>query len=216
MTKNFINKKQTFYEICEENKSNFYILDYYPFGSKTEWEYWLCGKVNLKKEYLNKSYEKLTETDLILKILKEVGRAMHYTVVPYGSDQEKDDWFMRQRIEAFNMWKLFTCGEISWNKKILKNKTVKEVEALEKLNLKKYYKAIGKIDNNLKIFKDKQSKDKYLKLVEKNKLTYFKKYGILEVKHMPLMQRCTNKPLYTKQQLCAIWLIVECAFENMC
>lgn len=213
-------KTEKFYEVCNKAKSSFYIFDYYPFGSKTEWEYWLCGKVNLKKVYLDKRYKNLTEKDLILKILNEVGRAMHYTIVWYGPEHkneypDKKDWFLSQRIEAFNMWHLFTCGKMGWNKKLTKNKTEKEIEDLEKFHSKRSNIVYDR-DEEEQIFKNKKEKAEYIESKNNLKLYNRKKHGIYEVEHMPLMQNYTMKPLYNKQQLCAIWLMVQCAFENMC
>jgi hypothetical protein len=55
----------------------------------------------------------------------------------------------------------------------------------------------------------------------KHKMHNRKEYGIYYIKHLPLVELTNGlnnriKPLYTKQELAAIWLMVSCAFENLC
>jgi hypothetical protein len=197
------------------------ILDYYPYGKETEWNYWLCGKVDLRKVYKEKRNEKKTPKDLVLGILDETARAMNYLMV-HGNYQVFD----RQRIEAFTLYRLFHRGIVDWTKKPLKGLSEKEKDELYKLHEKRYDLVMNDINHRSekqtrRLMKNKPEElAKYDDLCVKAKIANRKKYGILFVKHMPLMQygNCADIPkiLYTKQQLCAIDLMVTCAFENLC
>ena len=196
------------------------ILNYYPYGPIKDWSYWLCGKIDLTKYHLDARNKNRNEKDLVLSILRETSRAMYYLMVNHC-----DDNWSRQRIEAFALHRLFNNGWIGWDKKPLKGLSEVEKEKLYALHDKRY----DLVTNNL--MKDQQKHirsykrtpeelKKYNEAELKHKLYNRNKYGIYEVKYLPLMQygNCANAPkvLYTKKELCAINLMVTCAFENLC
>ena len=196
------------------------ILNYYPYGPKKDWSYWLCGEVDLKKYHLDARNKEKTDKDLVLSILGETSRAMNYLTV-YHSD---DSW-SRQRVEAFALHRLFNNGWIGWEKKPLKGLSEEEKEKLYALHDKRYDLVNNNImkDQRKYVRSQKRTQEelkRYNDLDLKSKLYNRKKYGIYEVKYLPLMQygNCSNVPkvLYTKKELCAIDLMVTCAFENLC
>ena len=206
-----------FGDIVDEAFTKLEILDYYPYGPKTDWSYWLCGNVDLREVYKEKRYKIRTEENLITRIFEEVGRSMSYLMV-HGNDH----YFDRQRIEAFAMWKLFERGWVEWTKEPLKGLSKIEKDKLYALhenraNLLYGDKAFSSQMNGA----TKEEKEKMAKLDLRSKMRNRKEYGIYYVKHLPLLESTNNglhriKPLYTKQELAAIWLIVSCAFENLC
>ena len=196
------------------------ILNYYPYGSNISYSYWLCGEVNLTKYYLDARNKERTEKDLVLSILRETSRAMNYLMVNHS-----DDSWSRQRVEAFALHRLFNNGWIGWEKKPLKGLSEEEKEKLYALHDKRYDLVTNKImKDQRKHVRSQQRTPEELKEYDdldlKHKLYNRKKYGIYEVKYLPLMQygNCSNVPkvLYTKKELCAINLMVTCAFENLC
>lgn len=172
------------------------ILKYYPYGPEVRWSYWLCGQVNLTRVYLEKRNRSKTNRELVLSIIEETARAMSY-LMTHGNDH----WYDRQRIEAFALWKLFHHGDAGWSKKNLKGLTLEEKTKL-----------FWKHQNSVHI-KDKNERDRWFKHC-------LKTYGVYEIRQRPLIQasNTTNhsKILYTHQELCAIDLMVTCAFENLC
>jgi len=195
------------------------ILNYYPYGPKKDWTYWLCGTTDLTKYHLDARNKQRTDKDLVLSILRETSRAMNYLMV----NQNDDNW-SRQRVEAFALHRLFNSGWIGWDKKSLKGLSEVEKEKLYALHDKRYNLVTN---NSMKAQQTHTKKQwtpeelkKYNEAELKHKLYSRKKYGIYEIKYLPLMQwgNCANVPkvLYTKKELCAINLIVSCAFENLC
>lgn len=187
------------------------ILNYYPYGHETTWNYWLCGKVNLKKQYLDKRNLERNENDIVIRILSEVSRAMHYLTVL------SPDFSEEQRVKAYQLSILFQSGICGWNKNLIKNKTEDEIIALEKFHKKRHDK-IHKSD--MKLYSETHDIVTY-RITKEAKEYNRKKYGVYEVKYFPLMEKTsyiksTPKCLYTKQQLCAIEIMVDCAFENLC
>jgi hypothetical protein len=191
------------------------ILKYYPYGPETTWEYWLCGKVNLKKEYLDARNKHKTEWDYVFSIVEETARAMNY-LMTHGND----DGFDHQRLNAFALWHLFHSGDCGWSKKNLKGLTTEQKTTLfwkgqkdaEKLS------AIDPATKKINTSEDKETvkiRDNWLK-------ASLKTYGVYEVRRKPLIQYSNSvsgkRPvvLYTKQELAAINLMVSCAFENLC
>ena len=86
------------------------ILNYYPYGQETTWKYWLCGEINLKKPYLDKRNLKRNENDVVIRILSEVSKAMHYLTVL------SPDYYEEQRIKAYQLSILFIYGICVWKK----------------------------------------------------------------------------------------------------
>lgn len=207
---------------AEEVNKNFKILDileYYPYGQKTDWSHW-TGNYNLKDLHKEKRNKNKTPNDLVLSIISETSRAMGY-LMTHGNY----DGFDRQRIEAFCLSRLFLAGDIDWTKKPLVGLTSDEKEKLYALHDKRYKLVQNNVSDEsqrftLKRMKSLEQRSNYEALLLKGKLHNRKKYGIYFVKHMPLMQygNCADIPkvLYTKQQLCAIDHMVMCAFENLC
>ncbi len=193
---------KSFRDIVCANFSKMDILKHYPYGDIVDWSYWLCGDVNLKKVHLLDHNKGKTEMDYVVSIMGETARAMNYMVLHHGNFDPND----RQTITAFGMWELFDCGWVGWNKKLIKGKTLDEILAIEKVQNMRNEK-IHKSAN----YKTKNYKNAVREFREDNR----KKYGVYEVKHFPLLSRM-KKPLYTKQQLAAIALIVDCEFENLC
>jgi hypothetical protein len=184
------------------------ILSYYPYGSKTIWEYWCTGKVDLEqahKERWNKGIR--TEKDYILKILTEVGRAMNYLALDHCEDP-----FDRQRVEAFALWRLFYGGLAGWAKQPLKGLSEKQKEELYAFHEDRSDKVCvqGKYSK-----KKEELTEEYKKSMKDLKMSNRKRHGIYEVKYLPLMNY-EGKPLYDKAQLAAIWTLVMCYFENLC
>lgn len=195
--------KKEFASLVEEHFPKLDILNYYPYGPKVTWNYFLCGEVNLKKVYLDDRNKEKTEKDYIFNIKNEVARAMHYLMV-YGNYH----WFDNQRIEAFALWKLFHSGKVEWTKKPLKG-----LSNEEKLKL---YRKCKKKSNLLYTDPERPPRKKE---DLKSELYYLKTYGVYETKHFPLVSfgsRQFEKPLYTIPELAAIELMVDCAFENLC
>jgi hypothetical protein len=191
-----------FSKLVDDHFPKLNILNYYPYGSRIIWKHWLTGEVNLKKVYLDDRNKDKTANDYISNIKCEVARAMNYLMV-YGNYH----WFDRQRIEAFSLWRLFHSGDYGWTKKPLKGLTDDE-----KIKLyKKYQKK-----SNMLYPEETQKK---LKIDISVVQSFLKKHGVYEVRHFPLISygpRQYKKPLYTIQQLAAIELMVDCAFENLC
>jgi hypothetical protein len=189
------------------------ILKYYPYGPETTWKYWLTGEVNLKKEYLEDRNKDRTEQELVFSIIEEVGRAMNYLMV-HGND----DGFDHQRLNAFALWHLFHSGDCGWSKKNLKGLSLEQKTKLFWKGQKDAKELSGINPHILSIDspnskKDRKIRDDWFKASLKN-------YGVYEVRHKPLIQFSNTtyhpKILYTKQQLCAINIMVACYFENLC
>lgn len=202
------------------------ILKYFPYGPETTFNSWLTGEVDLREIYKDKRYKHKTEKDYVFSIIEETARAMHYLIV-HGNYEG----FENQRIEAFNLWHLFHSGYMGWTKKPLKGKTEKEINEIIKENKEKFSILTGENDPNYFGYKQNKLMEEYYKKYPKEKKEMeeihlkaekhnLKKYGVYEVKHLPLTQPSNsfNKPkiLYTKQQLAAIDLYVGMAFENLC
>lgn len=192
------------------------ILKYYPYGPETTWEYWLCGKVNLKKVYLDERLKRKTEWEYVFSIIEETARAMNYLMV-HGDHH----WFDHQRLNAFALWHLFHSGDCGWSKKNLKGLTLDQKTKLfwkgqEDAN------ALSGLDKNDIRFNGSETKESK-KLRDEWFNHSLKKYGVYEVRHKPLIQHSNTvrrgrspKVLYTKQELAAIDLMVACYFENLC
>lgn len=217
--KNIIHVNSEFANIVEQHIPKLDILNYYPYGPKTDWTYWLCGDVDLRKVYKDERNAPRTSEQLVFKIIQEVGYAMNYLMI-HGNN----DWFNRQRIEAFAMWRLFNMGIVNWTKKPLKGLSNSEKDKLYEIHEKRANKMYGHpafgYSYDMK-FKTKKQKEEMKDLDLKHKMYNRKKYGIYYIEHLPLLQYTNNgknhiKPLYTKQELAAIWLMVNCAFENLC
>jgi len=203
--------KREFTQIVAEAFPKLDILSYYPYGPKTEWSYWLCGKVNLKKEYLDERNKNKTELELVFSIIEETARAMNY-LMTHGNDH----WFDRQRVKAFALWRLFHSGDQGWTKEPLKGLNEQQKKKLFYKGQKDGKLAHGRDKTDIKPKKDKES----LKIEENWFKSCLKNYGVYEVRQLPLIKysNTTDHPeiLYTKQELCAISLMVTCAFENLC
>lgn len=197
-----------FREIVYKDFDKLDILKYYPYGNETTWEYWICGKVNLKEVYKEKRNELKTCESLVADIYDETMRAMLYLAT------ESSNGFDSQRIEAFRLASLFNRGIIGWSKDALNGKSKKEIEKIERVHQKRYDLVANRIDQ------EKNKNTISVVLSKEAKLEYRRKYGLFEVKCMPLRQygNCAQVPkiLFTKQELCAIDLMVTCAFENLC
>ena len=199
------------------------ILRYFPYGPENIFEYWCVGKVNLKEVYKEPRNKKMKELDYIFRIVEETGRAVSYLT-------KQKDFSDKQRLEAFCLWDLFHSGIAGWTKEPLKELSEEEKEELysyhkdradrmycqgkyrnkkQKLEEEKFYKSQGKEWNKKRIDAERKGD-------EHNR----KDNGIYEVKHYPLVAHtnCGNgiQPLYTIQQLSAIWCQVACWFENLC
>lgn len=192
------------------------ILKYYPYGKETMWSYWLCGDVDLRKEYLSPRYKNKSENDIVGDIIAEVARAMSYLMV-HGNDHFYD----RQRIEAFALIQLFNFGDVGWSKKPLEGLTLDQQKKLFVTSSKNAKLLSGykqKYPNKTKEQKDALRKLK--KAEEICNIHHLEKYGVYEVRIKPLTQyrNTTHNPkiLYSKKELCAIYLMVICAFENLC
>lgn len=208
--------EKTFLKDLGEYKPD--ILNYYPYGKETTWNYWLTGEINLKEYYKDERCKNKTEQDLVLSIIEEVARAMSYLVIRgEDSDGEFASWFYKQKLNAFTLWGLFHNGIAGWNKEITNGKSVKEIEELEEINRKKSQRIYGINRHDKELLMNKR----YIKSLKESKLHNRKEYGVYVVTHLPLTQysngtRGAPKILYTKQQLAAIDIIVACAFENLC
>jgi hypothetical protein len=220
---------KSFEELSKEIRLNFEkqrILKYYPYGPETTFDSWLTGKVDLREIYKEKRNKHKTEKDYVFSIIEETARAMSYLTV-WGYEEG----FAHQRIEAFNLWQLFHNGIIGWSKKPLKGKTPEEIDEIVRINNEKYSVLDSDNDPNSFMYKQNKEMEKYYKkhpdkkkeleeLELKAKKYNLKKYGVYEVKHLPLTQPSNvfKKPkiLYTKQELAAIDLYVSMAFENLC
>jgi hypothetical protein len=207
---------ENFGKLVDDHFPQLNILNYYPYGKETQFSYWLCGRVDLKKLYLEKRNENKTELDYVHSIIEEIGRAMNYLIVSHG------DWgssFDFQRIEAFALWRLMKYGVVGWTKDPLKGLNMEQKEKLYKLHDKRY-KLLSPPRRKDSSDRKLETNKKYMKLVEKGRMGNRKKYGIYEIKHFPLTQYSNStripKILYNKQQLAAIDLMVTCAFENLC
>jgi hypothetical protein len=200
-------------------------LNYYPYGNKTQWESWICGKVDLRKVYKDKRNNGKTEKDYAYSIIEEVGRAMAYLIV-HGNTNTFD----RQRIEAFALHNLFYVGISGWTKKPLKWLSDKEKEKLYEIHEDKACKlhSNGKYASERdKKYEKQRMKEKtpaqrkeYHRVIENIALHNRAKYGIYFIEHFPLSAFSNSgnpwKCFYTKQELAAIDLMVSCAFENLC
>lgn len=190
------------------------ILKYYPYGGKTEWSYWLTGKVDLKKQYEQAYFDRKSETGYVTRIMTEVSRAMHYLTVHRSFDPTD-----KQTITAFGMWGLFNNGLVGWNKKMTAGKSHDEIVKMEKIQKKR----VNMMRHGCASYKDDMHKcetKEYKEAVKIGREDSRKKYGIYEVVYYPLMSDIQlsheQVPLYTKQQLAAIWTMVMCEFENLC
>ncbi len=206
-------------KLVDDFKPN--ILNYYPYGPKTEWSYWLCGTLDLRKEYKDKRNKGRTEKDYILSILNEVGRAMYYLTV-YGDSSGFD----HQRLNAFALFNLFSVGQHGWTKdnvNLPKSQITKHI-AFHKDLIDQIHSS-GKYDSKERQLYEKErlkamskeERTKYDEIMKRCDDNNKAEYGIYEVKHPPLIGSPPNKKIfYTKQQLAAIELMVDCAFENLC
>jgi hypothetical protein len=205
--------KKEFREIVDKAFPNLDILKYYPYGPEVNWENWLTGGVNLKKEYLDERYKDKTELDLVFGIIEDTASAMNY-LITHGNDH----WFDRQRIEAFALWRLFHNGDCGWSKKNLKGLTIEQKTKLFWKGQNDAEKLSGSNPNENDF---RKAKDKETVKIRNNWFNAcLKNYGVYEVRIKPLIQysnttRTTNI-LYTRKELCAIKLMVDCYFENLC
>jgi hypothetical protein len=204
---------KSFRDIVYANFPKLDILKHYPYGDEENWSYWLCGDVNLKKVHLMERNKGKTDMDYVTDIMRETARAMHYMVLHHGNFDPTDS----QTIIAFGLWELFDSGWAGWNKKLTKGKTLDEIIALEKEQAKRISMVrFGYVGGKDPEPNTKEYKEAKQKSVEANR----KEGGVYEVKHYPLLSQTrknqTRKPLYTKQQLAAISLMVDCEFENLC
>jgi hypothetical protein len=200
------------------NLSSLKILEYYPYGPKKTYASWLRCSEDLSQEYIvHDRYSKMTEMELVVDIMSEVSKAMYYTII------DRPGFSKYQTIQAFGMSQIFSRGIIDWNKEITKGKTEAEIIALETKHeklLRRVHSDYNEIQfkRSLKHYPVNERKaliEEHEKEEQKHKEANRKKYGIYEVKVLPLMGE-TGKPLYTKQQLAAINFIVGMSFENMC
>jgi hypothetical protein len=206
-------------ELVEKHELD--ILNYYPYGPKTEWSYWLCGTVDLRKEYKSKRNKNKTELDYISNIFSEVARAMHYlTVYTSGHSGGSTD---HQRLNAFALSHLFNSGIHDFTKKYdaLPEKDIEKLikfhkDRSDRLNHSGKYASKDQKEYDKKVLESRtyEEKIKQKKMEEEHKKHHRETYGIYEVEHFPLRSRGVN--FYTKQQLAAIELMVDCAFENLC
>lgn len=208
-----------FDDIIREAVPKLDILNYYPYGPKTDWSYWLCGDVDLRKVYKDERNSPRTSEQLVFRIIEDVGRAMSY-LMTHGNVH----WFDHQRIEAFAMWRLFDSGIVDWTKEPLKGLSKAEKDVLYDIHEKRANRLYGRpafgYRHDMKGASKKQ-KEEMAALDLKHKMHNRKEYGIYYVEHLPLVELTNSgnnriKPLYTKQELAAIWLMVSCAFENLC
>jgi len=216
-----------FNEVVEEAFPKLDILNYYPYGPKTDWSYWLCGDVDLREAHRERYNRGRSKEEMVFRIVEETGRAMHYLTC-WGSS----DAFDRQRVEAFCMWRLFHSGVAGWNFDAVQGKTTKEIEAMEKYQkprIDNYY-GNGKHADTWKKKQERMLEKQWRRTpeswaeheqIELNcKIAHRRDYGIFEITHFPLRRfsNCSREPVifYTKQELAAILLMVDCAFENLC
>jgi len=214
-------------EIVEEAFPKLDILKYYPYGPRTDWSYWLCGDVDLRKQHLERYNRKRTREEMVYRIVEETGRAMNYLTC-WGDHAAYD----HQRVEAFCLWNLFHSGVAGWNLEAVKGKTAEEIEAMEKYQkprIDKYYghgkyaDARQKKQEAMLMKQWKRTPESWAEheQIELNcKVAHRRDYGIFEITHFPLRRfsNCSSEPVifYTKQELAAILLMVDCAFENLC
>ena len=224
--------KHTFadmHRIIDEAFPNLEILKYYPYGRRTQYPFFTGGFRDLRKEYLRESNRGRSQADLVHLIIEEVGRAMNY-LVRYGVEENYD----HQRIKAFCMWRLFHNGVADWNKDIIKGKSIRQIEALEKYhkNRSDMLHANGRYADERSKRQEAEIRALYTPEVNKAfdieldalneiaEISTREQYGIFQVTHFPLTQptnvTLTPRIFYTKKELAAIWLMVEMAFENLC
>ena len=192
-----------FGDLIDEHFPKQHILDYYPYGNKTEHYGLFRGSAHdLKTEYLEKHNEGKTKEKYVLNIFKEVSRAMNYLTVHYNGCGNN-----RQRLEAFSMYSLLHNGFIGWTKKPLEGLSEEEKEKLYNYHEVRY-----------NLLQGGNANDNFGGL--EHKLHNRSVYGIYEVKHFPLLKQTrTNsfpETLYTEQELAAIEFMVDMAFENLC
>lgn len=195
------------------------ILNYYPYGPNTQWSYWLCGDIDLKKEYKDERNKGKTEKDYIISIISEVNRAMHYLTIN-GNYNAHD----QQRLKAFSLCALFQYGEHGWTKNNMhlpaleldKHIAYHSNRANQINGSGKYASKETKVyeKNRLKSM-SKEERVKYDSIMRNAEEHDRKTNGVYEVDHFPLIG-ANRKIFYTKQQLAAIDLLVACAFENLC
>jgi hypothetical protein len=223
---------KNFGKLVEQHQKQLRILNYYPYGNKVAFGHWLGSCDDLSNicndEFLGRRYKKMTSEQLVCGIIEEVARAMNYLVV-HGTSPGFD----HQRIEAFALWRLFHNGIMGWKKEAVKNKTLKQIAALEKKHKDLYdlVLAHGKYGDERTRQQEKMTNDhvkslspaerkKWIHNLKKSSDRNRKELGVYIVDILPLTQfsNATDKPkiLYTKQQLCAIHHYVTCAFENLC
>ena len=199
---------QKFSDIIDEEFSKLSILNYFPYGSTTNYRNFVGGINNLKDLHLSDRNKGKTANDYIIAIFKESGSAMHYLTI-YREHNLKDT----QTIRAFCMWELFNNGFVGWNKEITKGKSEDEIVKIDKLHRKRYSMLrFGYVGG-----KDPQQPNtkEYKEAARKCAIANRKDHGIYEVKHYPLVSH-VRTPLYTKQELAAILFMVNDEFENLC
>lgn len=173
------------------------ILNYYPYGNKNIFTYWLCGDVNLKTVHRKPQYKNKSIKEIKLEIYEELARAMSYLIINCKDNVH----YKEQTLEAFTLWHLMKYGDVEWTKKPLKGLSQEEkIKVFKQTEL-----------NTCKLLKQSSKYIKDDKYVE----SYIKNNGVYKIEVVPLEN--DGKILYTKQELCAIhWIIVYCLFENLC
>ena len=174
------------------------ILSYFPYGDKTEWEHFLTGKVDLRDWHKHDMYDGVDAKAIAHDIRKEVAYAMNYTTY-----HMPNDWFDRQRLESYCLYRLFSIGMRGWNKDLITPDMLDDdIAFLEDYHFYRHVAITGR-----------EERGNYHQRMYKRK-----EFGIYEVKTMPLLSsdRFNPKALYNKQKMAAIHLMVMCAFENMC
>jgi hypothetical protein len=206
---------KNFGKLVNDKVEKLAILSYYPYGNEVQFASF--GGYNLKKLYKEEKNVLKTEQQLVISIYQEISRAMNYLMV-----NGNYHWFDEQRIQAFAIHKLINNGIIGYNKKLKDGKSSDEVEKLIQYHSNRYdlVSGRGKYADKYTKIREKHLTPKYNEMVKKLLDNNREKYGIYEVRILPLTQyaNCNNVPkiLYTKQELCAIDLMVSCYFENLC
>lgn len=189
---------------------------YYPYGPKTEFEYWTTGKVDLREVWKYPYNEGKTAKDYLLEIYQEVGRAMNYL--------SSDDFCDNQKLDSLALFKLFDNGDIGWTKEPLVGLSEEEGTALILKHKVRHAVAhkrewSDKQDREYEAQRDlertPEQRIEYAAAQVKHDLYKRETHGIYEVRVMPLMNR-DGEALYSAQELAAIDLMLGCEFENLC
>jgi hypothetical protein len=206
MSNSGTDKSPEIYEIVAKEMKSLELLKFYPYGKCVNYTPALGGNVNLKKLDANKQYSYLTDSGLVLSKMKEATRAVKYTCVDSLSSEP---YFTKQKITSLAIMDLLLKGVCGWSKKHLSGLSPEEISNLQDAHNKKL--EMIRVQGRYADSHERKFKQCRVEPFKQYKTNTRNVYGVFRVIHMPLLDH-RSRPLYTRQELCAILYMVYFSF----